>query len=407
MTASPVPAAIPSRVLITDGSQRSALAAVRALGRAGLDVIVGESEVPNLAGQSRYATASFRYPSPFDDEAGFAACVAEKAHELGAGLIIPMADITSAVLAEQRERLSPPVRVAVADAATFWRASDKVALHRLADSLGVPNPTVRYAEDAGAVGSLTDLPFPCVVKPARSRLRTAAGWLKTGVMRAKTPADLERLLETRPELRHPFMLQRQIAGDGVGLFALCDRGEMKVVFAHRRLREKPPWGGVSVLRESIAPEPAAIDYAGRLLRSLEWHGVAMVEFKREASTGTLNLMEINARFWGSLQLAIDAGLNFPLYVVQLYSGVDVPTMPQYKIGQRTRWLVGDFDHLLLRLTTNGAAPPGSPSLPALMLDFCRFFRRDTRLEIESLHDPRPSLHELRRFVQDLLRSRAS
>jgi predicted ATP-grasp superfamily ATP-dependent carboligase len=390
------------RVLVTDGNQRSALAAVRALGRAGIDVIVGETETPSLAGRSRYAARAFRYPSPFDDEHGFVDAIERTAAETRADLILPMTDITSAVLAEQRDRLERYARVAVADPQAFWRASDKVALHRLADELGVPNPTVRYVESAREVGAFDDLPFPCVVKPARSRLKTGDGWVKTAVMRAETPADLQRLLDTKPELQHPFMLQRQIAGDGVGVFALCDHGEMKIVFAHRRIREKPPWGGVSVLREAVQPDPAAVDYAERLLRRLRWHGVAMVEFKKDAATGTVHLMEVNARFWGSLQLSIDAGLNFPLHLVRLYEGKEVPVRPQYAVGQRSRWLLGDLDHVLLRLKSNGAAPADAPSMPALMLDFFRFFRKDTRLEVESLSDPGPSLYEIRRYARDLI-----
>ena len=37
----------------------------------------------------------------------------------------------------------------------------------------------------------------------------------------------------------------------------------------------------------------------------------MVEFKLDARDGVAKLMEINGRFWGSLQLAVDAGVDFP------------------------------------------------------------------------------------------------
>ena len=81
-------------------------------------------------------------------------------------------------------------------------------------------------------------------------------------------------------------------------------------FAHKRLRERPPWGGVSVLSESAEPDPRLKALARQLLDDACWHGVAMVEFK-VAPDGTPYLMEINTRFWGSLQLAIDAGVDFP------------------------------------------------------------------------------------------------
>jgi predicted ATP-grasp superfamily ATP-dependent carboligase len=199
------------------------------------------------------------------------------------------------------------------------------------------------------------------------------------------------------------MIQRQVDGDGVGIFALCDRGETRMMFSHRRLREKPPWGGVSVLRESIAVDPVAGEYSRRLLRALGWHGVAMVEFKRERSTGVAFLMEINGRFWGSLQLAIDAGLNFPLSLAGLYCGDPVPQQNDYRVGIRSRWLLGDLDHLLMRVRGTDPAPPGSPALARLVLDFCRFFRRDTHYEVESASDPGPALHELRCYVRALFR----
>ncbi len=50
----------------------------------------------------------------------------------------------------------------------------------------------------------------------------------------------------------------------------------------------------------------------------------MVEFKADARTGTPYLMEINGRFWGSLQLAIDAGVDFPAILVAAALGAPIP-----------------------------------------------------------------------------------
>lgn len=393
------------RVLVTDGNQRSALAVVRALGRAGIDVVAGEVTRRSLASSSRYCRTGFAYPSPYEDPDGFARTVGDTALREGVELVIPMTDIASAILAEYRqERTDFRLPVAVPDIETFWRASDKHSLHHLADELGVPTPTVRYVEaDADPEAVAADLTYPCVIKPSRSRRRTESGWIATSVLRAASREDLLTLVRTRPELRFPFMIQRQIDGAGTGVFALCDRGEPRLVFAHRRIREKPPWGGVSVLREAVAPDPVAVEYASRLLRALRWHGVGMVEFKKERSTGIPYLMEMNGRFWGSLQLAIDAGLDFPVNLVKLYGGEPLDVPDSYRRGIRSRWLLGDVDHLLARLTRKAAVPADAPSLPSLLVDFCRFFRTDTRYEVESLGDPGPSMYEMRSYARDLFR----
>ena len=104
-----------------------------------------------------------------------------------------------------------------------------------------------------------------------------------------------------------MLLQERLVGPGVGVFACYHDGRPVALFSHRRLRERPPWGGVSVLCESAEVDPVAGEHATRLLDGIGWQGVAMVEFKRDLRDGVPKLMEINGRFWGSLQLAIDAG----------------------------------------------------------------------------------------------------
>ena len=69
----------------------------------------------------------------------------------------------------------------------------------------------------------------------------------------------------------------------------------------------------------------------------------MVEFK--IKDGEFYLMEINARFWGSLPLAVYSGVNFPLFwASNLLDLKYIPkNEPSYK--KRYRWLIGDLNHL--------------------------------------------------------------
>jgi hypothetical protein len=189
------------------------------------------------------------------------------------------------------------------------------------------------------------------------------------------------------------------------VFVLFDRGRPCAAFAHRRLREKPPSGGVSALCESIALDPALLDHAVRLLGPLAWHGVAMMEFKQDRRTGDAFLMEVNGRFWGSLQLAVDAGVDFPFLSCQLALGQPWPAPRNFQIGVQSRWLLGDLDHLLTRLfhgTDDQHLPEGAPSRARAVIDFLRPLGAAGRYDVVSGHDPGPFLHEIGRYVKELI-----
>ena len=92
-------------------------------------------------------------------------------------------------------------------------------------------------------------------------------------------------------------------------------------------------------------DPVLAEQAVALLRKLNWEGVAMVEFKRDRAEQRSVLMEVNGRYWGSLPLAIGAGIDFPLYEWQIAHGQQPVIPASYPAGLRFRWLGGDIRRL--------------------------------------------------------------
>jgi predicted ATP-grasp superfamily ATP-dependent carboligase len=195
------------------------------------------------------------------------------------------------------------------------------------------------------------------------------------------------------------MLQKFVSGHGAGVFALYDNGKPLVFFAHKRLREKPPGGGVSVLSESTSVDPTLLSHTRSLLDKANWHGIAMVEFK-VAPDGVSYLMEINTRFWGSLQLAVDAGVDFPWLLYQLACGDQPDSIDDYRIGVRLRWWLGDLDSLYLTLRDK------QYSKITKLKSILQFFTPSlfkTRHEIFRWNDPAPAWYELKQYLRDILR----
>jgi predicted ATP-grasp superfamily ATP-dependent carboligase len=311
------------------------------------------------------------------------------------------------LIGKEKSRFERYAVVPAPPSSAFDELSNKYRLMKLALKLQIPIPETIFIPD-GRVQDIAGqiLHYPVVVKPGQSIMELTNGWSKTSVHYATNPTELFNLYHEKNYLRQPSLVQRRVNGEGQGLFALMNKGEPLVLFAHRRLREKPPSGGVSVLRESIELPKPMVDYALRLLQHVGWHGVAMVEFKIDQDRGVPLLMEVNGRFWGSLQLAIDAGLNFPFFLYQMATGqrVSMPTNG-YRTGVKSRWLLGDLDHLLLRLSRSKSAlylPPNCLSKWQCLLDFCRLFQPAMYYEIERLEDPGPCLYELRQYLRALL-----
>ena len=126
----------------------------------------------------------------------------------------------------------------------------------------------------------------------------------------------------------------------------------------------------------------------------------MVEFKMDLADQTLKLMEINGRFWGSLQLAIDAGVDFPSLLIQTLADDPMPLIDNYRIGVRSRWLMGDIDALLMRLFKREDElhlPPGHAGKCLSILRFLKPWQKDTYNEIVRFSDIKPAWHELRKW----------
>lgn len=396
-------------VVITDGNERAALAVARSLGNQGIPVFVGAEAPASLAGASRYCTQSFQYPSPWREPEAFVSCLNDAAIKWGGAAIFPMTDIAMEVIGEHRLTIDRSIAVPIPALEQYHRLSDKYGLTKWARENDIPVPQTLFVPD----GRIEDLvaqidSWPVVVKPARSLLKLDGYWQKSVVKIAPHADELRRLYHENWYLQEPSMLQDYVAGQGEGVFGLFEDGNPATLFAHRRLRERPPTGGVSVLREAIALPQPMTDYAVRIMREARWDGVAMVEFKVDERSGVPYLMEVNGRFWGSLQLAVDAGADFPAMLYNhATSKTEQSEQAPYRVGTRSQWWLGDVDHLLARLRHRDAEnslPKSTPSPWTSFLGLINIFDFSTRNEVFRLSDISPGLFELGGYASRAVRA---
>jgi predicted ATP-grasp superfamily ATP-dependent carboligase len=384
-------------VVVTDGEQRSALATVRSLGKAGYSVHVCASRSNSIAGASRYCASQIVVADPLLSPEGFASNLVRLAHDKKADVLLPVTEASLLAVLPRRERFSCVVPFPTADA--FERVCNKREVLEKAAARGLSVPTQIEIASVGERNRLDRVPdFPVVLKPTRSVSGPEGGRVRAGVAYASDNSELHSALNRFPPAAYPILVQQRLAGTGFGISILLWDGELRAAFAHRRIREKPPSGGVSVLRESIPLDHALLSRCINLLRDFNWQGVAMVEFKRDDKSGAPYLMEINGRLWGSLQLAIDAGVDFPNLLVQSALGMNPAPATSYRTGVKSRWEWGDVDQLLStvlhpkKALARSTSIPNRPRLNAFA-DFFRAFSSDNFPEVFRYDDPVPFFQE--------------
>lgn len=391
------------KILVTDGNSRAALAVTRSLGARGHDVYVACESPRSLAACSKYCCQDACYADPTVNSAAFLDDLVSLVERFEIDVLLPVTDICVLPVAENRDRFETLCHVPLPSWESLRQAADKISIVDIARKLDVAVPTSVVLQSAEQISVDREaIPFPLVIKPSRSRVRQGDSWLYTSVDYAYSEDDLKQRLAEIPPAAYPVLLQERVKGPGIGVFYCFDNGKRVATFAHKRLHEKPPSGGVSVLRESVSPHPKADEYGQALLEALSWHGVAMVEFKLDDRDDTPKLMEINGRLWGSLQLAIDSGVDFPDILVRLAVGEHVQPVDNYELGVRSRWLCGELDLLLLFLLKSRATlnlPDGHPSRFTSALKVVNPFIRKQKLEVLRFSDIKPWIHEMRQWLR--------
>ena len=363
-----------NKVLVTDGRSRASLAIVRSLGKRGIKVTSGEAFVCSSF-YSKYTDKKLVYPAPDKQPDLFLKRIIETIKNDMYDVIIPVRDDANLILSKHKKELSRFTRIPIADYNTLMKGRDKAQTLKIAMDNDIPCPQTYFIDgDDDLREIMKDLKFPVVIKPHRS-----SG--SRGIKYVQSPKEL---LQAYGDVQNQYgeaMVQEFIPqGGAYGVSMLFNHGEPRAIFAHKRLREYPNSGGPSTLRESVR-FPEIEEYATTLLEALDWHGVAMVEFRVDQRDGKPKLMEINPRFWGSLQLAISSGVDFPYLLYKMAMDGDVEPVFEYKTGVKVRWLLlGDILWFLGIQNSN--------KLKALP-EFLKF--RGMRYDVLSFRDPMPAL----------------
>lgn len=365
-----------TKALITDVERRKALPIIRALGEKGVKIIGLSYYTMPLGAFSKYCSKVYRTCDYLLNPAQYLKELENILSIEKPDTFFPIEDDVISLILLHRSKFEKYTKFVLPEYESFNNAYDKWHSIRAAQSEGIPVPITYLpvkTEDVNEImKKAPDKKY--VIKPRKS-----SG--SRGISFVDNAAELEKkYLEVRALYGVPLiqeMIPRE--GRGYGVSVLFDRDmELRALFGHRRIREYPLSGGPSTLRASYF-EKDLMDKSVNLARKMNLVGVSMIEYKENATTGEKVFMEINPRFWGSLQLAIFSGVNFPLLYHLVALGEKPEPVLNYETELLCRWLLpGD----ILNFLKNKDRLKLEPS-------FFDFFNKKQSYDIISSRDPFP------------------
>ena len=375
-------------VLLTHARHRATLVATQSLGKVGIDVVTSDSINYATSFFSKYSKSHFTYPSPKLNPKSFLHYIKARIKKGDIEVFMPMSQETFLV-SKYIRTFNNTTKIPIPEYEVILKANNKRYLMNLAEEIGVKIPQTYTIDDIGDLKRVAKkVEFPAVIKPV-------TGFGSQGIRYVNTEDDLiKKYKEIIQKFNLPEypLIQEFVPGTGYGTAMLFNQGDPRAICAYKNIRVFPVTGGPSTARISLRHAKME-KYATMLLKELSYHGVAEVEFILEERTKEPVLMEINPRFWGSLNQAICAGVDFPYLLYKMAIEGDVDRIFTYKTGVKTRWMLGDLRALVDYIRTNRRIE--------IIQDFLKLYNHYDDISID---DPLPTLIEFMLPVMNFIKT---
>lgn len=393
------------KVLVLGHDTRSFLTVVRSLGRAGIKVHVGWCPPDVPARFSRYINKYHDIPIPISTDNEFWKMQLKNLlRKEQFDLVIPCHDPCIIPLQTNRYYFNDIGNIYLLNTKSYDVTSNKGESYSLARSLGIPIPKqLRISAPFIVHQILSEISFPIVLKPLRS-------FVEKDLLHRKNVTkvfDADGLTNVLSNLTdgEEILVQENFDGSGVGVEILCDKGEILTAFQHLRIHE-PLLGGGSSYRKSVPLDSGLFAATERLMHAMTYTGVAMVEYRMNMDTKEWVFLEVNGRFWGSLPLAVSAGVDFPLYLYQLLVENKKSFPRTYATNLYCRNLINDIEWMRQTYITRKSAPFFRLAfLRKMVFEALRnILNHKERSDTFIIDDLRPAIIELSKWLKAKLMS---
>jgi predicted ATP-grasp superfamily ATP-dependent carboligase len=324
--------------VIVIGCSLPGYAVIRALANKNIHIIAMTYAEGDTAQFSRYVSEVVHCPVPEKDEEQFITFLTRNANRWGGALILETSDSTAIALSKHKELLSKYYKIATPDWQTLSIFVEKEKTYVLAKEANIPFPKSISLYKLEDVDEISDILYPCILKPVRSFEFASKFHVKN--FEVNNENELKEKYRICLDAQQSMILQEIIPGPDENLYKLQgylnSQGKMVGKFFYRKLRQNPPQFGVLRVGISTDRYPEVERLTEELLCRVNYRGYFSNEFKKDPRDGQLKLIENNCRMPRSGMLAIASGVNFPWLIYQDLVMNQYSDIKEHKTG--TYWI---------------------------------------------------------------------
>lgn len=382
-------------MLLAEGENPVSLVILRSLRMKDIDAVMLASFSRCLSRFSRYCNQMILVPSMARMNE-YAKAVEKIVKNVKFNVFFPVFEWSLLPISKNRDKISSYVKLPIASHESILKCFDKLSTTKLAIENDIPIPQTYFVHNSAELKKISkEITYPAVVKPRWSIIwkNDRAFHKRSGFVNS----DAE-LVATYNSIHQYFpfpLIQEYVPGVNYSVASLYNEGKPRAFCCIKVPRAWPPTGGNSCFRESVPLNSEMRNYSEKLLNALDWHGIAEVEFRLDSRDNVPRLMEINPRFWGSLSVAVKAGVDLPYLLYRMTMDGDVQGVFNYKVGVKGRYFEHDLLHMVSLLTN--ASPTScvwDRKRLKVLEDWLKFYEPGIFYDLFEFDDPIPFLFSL-------------
>ncbi|GMM68918.1 hypothetical protein MTsDn1_22130 [Alteromonas sp. MTD1] len=333
-----------TKALIIGEDTRSFLSVIRSLGRMGItvDVVCFDRTSPSL--KSKFIREAYYYNYQNCEADEWITLVTKLINDGAYNLVFPCDERAIYPLVNAKREINRHTKLALPNKAVRDNLFDKNLTKKIAKQceVRVAKGEIRSIENSTYKQLADEFSSKFVIKPTESFSENNLS-SRNKVEIIDNADDYDKYLSKNDVSGLDFLIEEYFEGVGQGISVFSCQGVIQYMFAHTRVNE-PRTGGGSSYRKAIPIDPSMAKACEAICRATSYDGVGMFEFKYNKTTNDWILVEVNARFWGSLPLALHAGVDFPRHYAEYLLGtyeVKTSYCAEYKIGALARSFSND------------------------------------------------------------------